>query len=102
MQAAPSKARAPATPPKIGRTEEDEEEGEGERRSHVAAPFSDVLPSGQSSQADLLVAPASLEDFPAEQSVQGPPFCPNLPAVQGTRPHVYENAGSVIVELAWG
>ena len=59
MQA--SKARAPATPPTIGRAEEDEEEG-GERMSHDAAPFSDVLPSRQSVQADLLVT-ASLGEY---------------------------------------
>jgi len=50
-----SKARAPATPPTIGRAEEDEEE-EGERMSHDAAPFSDVLPSRQSLQVEELVA----------------------------------------------
>ena len=53
MQA--SKARAPATPPTNGRAEEDEEE-------HNAAPFSDVLPSRQSLQADLLVT-ASLGEY---------------------------------------
>ena len=58
MQA--SKARAPATPPTIGRAEEDEEGGE--RMSHDAAPFSDVLPSRQSVQADLLVT-ASLGEY---------------------------------------
>ena len=52
MQA--SKARAPATPPTIGRAEEDEEGGE--RMSHDAAPFSDVLPSRQSLQVEELVA----------------------------------------------
>jgi len=49
-----SKARAPATPPTIGRAEEDEEEGG--RMSHDAAPFSDVLPSRQSLQVEELVA----------------------------------------------
>ena len=71
MQAAPSKARAPATPPKIGRTEEDEEEG-GERISHDAAPFSDVLPSGQSKQVEELVAASLGEYVSAGQLMQLP------------------------------
>ena len=58
MQA--SKARAPATPPTIGRAEEDEDEEVGE--AHDAAPLFDVLPSRQSVQADLLVT-ASLGEY---------------------------------------
>jgi len=56
---------------------------------------------------------ASLEDFPAEQSVQGAlPLCPNVPAVQDTEVgdvvgaeeeiavQVYEYAGVVMVALS--
>jgi len=78
------------------------------------AHFSQGVPPGVNCPAwhvmPQLVA-ASLEDFPAEQSVQGPlPSCPNVPAVQvgdvvGAEEgaeiavQVYEYAGSVIVPL---